>query len=363
MNTAADDRFLSIIAPSLDDKRIHPVRRLEPGAVHRTRAVLSHASGKGANAARAAAALGGRVQLCAFAGPRLRALLEEQFAYNGITLAVADTVQETRSCITVLEEDGRATEFVQEALPVGEDERTEFTRLALRTAAQDGVVLMAGSLPPGLAEDFYVVIANQAYGHGARVVIDAHRFPLRAALAGHPDVVKINREELIATVRDPLANAFPGVAGAHAGSTARADSTTKVDRNTDPGSTANAGNSEADAQPEGTDDERHTDTAALAHTIIEWGARSVVVTDGGKPVLLLKEAEEAEYLSVPEVDVVNAVGSGDAMSGALSLALLRGMPLRDAVRFGIAAGSANAATLLPGDVDSSTVERLYDAIP
>lgn len=330
MNTG-DDRILSIIAPSLDDKRIHPVRRLEPGAVHRTRAVLSHASGKGANAARAAAALGGRVQLCALAGSRLKALLEEQFAYSRVRLVPADTEQETRSCITVIEEDGRSTEFVQEALPIGEEERVEFTRLALRTAAQDGVVLLAGSLPPGLAEDFYVVCANQAYGYGARVVIDAHRFPLRAALAGHPDVVKINREELIATVRDPLANSFPS----------RADRRSL-------------------AKGEG---EAHTDTAACARTLIYWGARCVVVTDGTKPVLLMEEGKEPEYLAVPRVKVVNAVGSGDAMSGALSLALLRGMPLRDAVRFGIAAGSANAATLLPGDIDPATVEKLFDASP
>ena len=353
MNTAAEDRFLSIIAPSLDDKRIHPVRRLQPGAVHRTRAVLSHPSGKGANAARAAAALGGRVQLCAFAGPRLKALLAEQFAYSRVTLAIADTLQETRSCITVLEEDGRATEFVQEALPVGEDERTEFTRLALRAAAQDGVVLMAGSLPPGLAEDFYVVCANQAYGHGARVVIDAHRFPLRAALAGHPDVVKINREELLATVRDPLVNAFPGSAGAHARVAGIAGSALHVH-------SAHPAGTPSDA---GTSDDVGAETVSLARKLIEWGARCVVVTDGRLPVLLLEEGKEAEYLSVPEVEVINAIGSGDAMSGALSLALLRGMPLRDAVRFGIAAGSANAATLLPGDLDPATVERLFDAIP
>lgn len=327
MNTG-DDRRLSIIAPSLDDKRIHPVRRLEPGAVHRTRAVLSHASGKGANAARAAAALGGKVQLCALAGSRLRALLEEQFAYDSVRLVLADTVQETRSCITVLEEDGRSTEFVQEALPIGEEERAEFIRLALRTAARDGVVLLAGSLPPGLAEDFYVVCANQAYGYGARVVVDAHRFPLRAALAGHPEVVKINREELLATVTDPLVNAF-----------------------------------HADAEAAGVGEDADGDTVSLARTLIDWGARCVVVTDGAEPVLLLKEEGEPEYLTVPRIDIVNTVGSGDAMSGALSLALLRGMTLRDAVRFGIAAGSANAATLLPGDVDPATVERLFDAIP
>jgi fructose-1-phosphate kinase PfkB-like protein len=160
------------------------------------------------------------------------------------------------------------------------------------------------------------------------VVIDAHRFPLRVALAGHPDVVKINREELIATVTDPLVNAFP-----------------------------------AAAKPAGAGTNADGDTLSLAGTLIEWGARCVVVTDGSESVLLLEERKEAEFLSVPEVDVVNTVGSGDAMSGALSLALLRGWPLRDAVRFGIAAGAANAATLLPGDIDPATVEELFDAIP
>jgi fructose-1-phosphate kinase PfkB-like protein len=48
----------------------------------------------------------------------------------------------------------------------------------------------------------------------------------------------------------------------------------------------------------------------------------------------------------PPVREVSAVGSGDALTGAFSLALERGLPLDEALRWGAAAGAANAEQLL-----------------
>ncbi|MBR9974878.1 MAG: hypothetical protein KFF77_04810, partial [Bacteroidetes bacterium] len=123
--------MIVIIAPSLDDKRIYPIRSLQPGGVFRSRAVIRHASGKGANAARAAARLGADVSLVAPAGEEFHALLDEQLGYLGVRLEITPTRLPTRSCITVLEENGRATELVQEALPMEKDEVLRFERDAL----------------------------------------------------------------------------------------------------------------------------------------------------------------------------------------------------------------------------------------
>ncbi len=291
--------MIAIIAPSLDDKRIYPVRTLEPGAVHRSRVVLRHASGKGANAARAAAQRGASVVLSALAGTEMRAQLEDQLGYAGVRLLLAETQQPTRCCVTVLDNAGNATEFVQEALPVEEEERAQFTRQSLQCIDGASAVLLAGSLPPGLPKDFYHTCAQRARERGIPVVIDAQGEPLLAALPDSNAVVKINREEFTALRRH-----LPAAGGGDDG---------------------------------------------LAAALLALGASCVIVTDGAAPVRVWRESG-ATVVEVPALRPVNPVGSGDAMSGGVTLALARGDGLDDAIREGIAMGAANVQTLLPGEL-------------
>ncbi len=291
--------MIAIIAPSLDDKRIYPVHRLQAGAVHRSRVALRHASGKGANAARAAAKRGGAVMLCAFAGEDFAPLLEDQLGFLGVRLLVTTTREATRSCVTVLEDEGRATEFVQEALPVEADEAEQFTAHALRCIDGAAAVLLAGSLPPGLPRDFYLTCTRRATARAIPTVIDAQHGTLIAALAASGAVVKINREEF-----GELRASLPGVG---------------------PGDDALAGELQA------------------------RGASCVIVTDGAKPVLAWQGTERMTY-PVPAVRPVNPVGSGDAMSAGITLALAQGSAMDEAIRMGIEMGAANAGTLLPGDL-------------
>lgn len=296
--TVAGFPMIAIIAPSLDDKRIYPIRNLKPGGVLRSRAVIRHASGKGANAARAAARLGANVLLVAPAGEEFRGLLDEQLGYLGVRLLLTGTRLPTRSCITVLEEDGRATELVQEALPMEKDEVVCFERDALGAIDGADAVLLAGSLPGGMQPAFLARCAARAAQRGIPIVCDLQGEALLAAAADVPAVIKINREEFDA-LRSLLDEA-------------------------------------------GDDD-------ALAAALIARGASCVIVTDGPRAVSAWTR-DGVTVHDVPPGDVVNPVGSGDAMSGALTIALADGVPLDEAIRAGIAAGVANARTLLPGEV-------------
>lgn len=304
--------MLAIIAPSLDDKRIYPVGALRPGAVHRSRIVMRHASGKGANAARVAAALGASVRLCAFAGEEMRLLLEEQFACDPVRLDLTATQQPTRSCVTVVEDDGRATELVQEALPVEPAEAEAFLEAARRAIDGASVLLLAGSVPPGMPVDVYAQCILRAQERGTPVIIDAQKQPLLSALVAQPDIVRINREELAAAVERDLT---------------------------------------AD------------DVEAAARELQSLGARTVVVSDGPAPLTMVPHDDRALLLRPPAVETVNSVGSGDAMCGGIAAALLDGRDELEAVRTGIAAGAANAMRLLPGDVDAALVQRIRNMLP
>jgi 6-phosphofructokinase 2 len=69
-----------------------------------------------------------------------------------------------------------------------------------------------------------------------------------------------------------------------------------------------------------------------------------------------------ERLLPIQVPVQSAVGAGDSMVAAIALGLVRGLPLLDAVRFGMAAGAATLMT--PGTelCRRADVERLYAAL-
>ena len=303
--------MITIIAPSLDDKRMYTVPRLQPGAVQRSSVVFRHASGKGVNAARAAVAIGARVTLCAPAGEAMRRLVEEQLADTGFRLQLIDTVQPTRSCITILEEDGRATELVQEALPLSVAEASAFHDAAMDCIGEAETVLLAGSLPPGLADDFYLRCAQQARAHQARVIIDAQRLPLLRPLDVAECLVKINREELGNNLRRMLA-------------------------------------------PE--------EAADGARQLAQRYGATVIVTDGAAPVCVSHEGKAVTRIVPPQVVTVNPVGSGDSMSGVLSVGLHRGLPFEQALREAVAAGAANAATLLPGDVEPVLMQALREKL-
>jgi ribokinase len=70
----------------------------------------------------------------------------------------------------------------------------------------------------------------------------------------------------------------------------------------------------------------------------------------GAPVLITLGADGAlldgERVAAPAVDVVDTTGAGDAVNGALAARLAAGEPLREAVRFALAA--ASLSTQVPG---------------
>jgi 6-phosphofructokinase 2 len=88
----------------------------------------------------------------------------------------------------------------------------------------------------------------------------------------------------------------------------------------------------------------------------------VLVLSLGAGGALWRTATEWERLAAPTVRVRSSVGAGDSLVAGIVLSLSRGRPLREAVRFGVAAGAA--AVMNPGTelCRREDVERLYDQV-
>jgi fructose-1-phosphate kinase PfkB-like protein len=82
-----------------------------------------------------------------------------------------------------------------------------------------------------------------------------------------------------------------------------------------------------------------------AERIRAMGAESVVLSLGSRGAVAVAAGGVIEALP-PRVDAVCPIGSGDAMAAAYAWAMVRKSDHTDAVRWGVAAGTASAR--LPG---------------
>jgi tagatose 6-phosphate kinase len=91
--------------------------------------------------------------------------------------------------------------------------------------------------------------------------------------------------------------------------------------------------------------------------LCERGAQRVVVTAGKEPALAF-DGRSWWRVTPPRVGAVNPIGSGDAFTAGLVWRLLRGENLGEACRWASAVGTANALTMLAGEVRRNDVEQL-----
>lgn len=188
--------------PSLD--RTIEVERLDVGQVHRALSQRVDPGGKGVNVSRAVAAHG-HATLALLPGlgaaaTQFGALLDEA-AVAHLFVPLADAV---RTNITVVEADGTTTKINETGrLSRAADEMLLLDAVAGRLDGAHWLV-GSGSLPPGMAPDFYVRLIEVGHTHGARVAVDTSGEPLALAAKAGPDLIKPNREELEEFVESSL---------------------------------------------------------------------------------------------------------------------------------------------------------------
>lgn len=297
-------------------QRTQRFTNLTLGAVNRARETLVTASGKGVNVARVITTLGAEARLIQILGGGSGRFVAETLDREEVphqTIWDEDDAP-TRTCLTILPDDGPTTELVEEARLLSVHDLS-LIRAACKTALLESKALCcSGSLPPGTPETFYAELVHEARMLGIPTIVDGQKAPLKAALAERPFLVKPNREEAAATLGLTL-----------------------------------TGDAEADAIQAIT---------ALTDAGAEWALVSM-----GKVGAVLGNGQQFWRVIPPVVDAVNPIGSGDSLSAGLTVGYTsRGMAVPDAVAFGTACAAANCLTTTSGVVDPAEVERLLPQV-
>jgi 6-phosphofructokinase 2 len=270
--------------------------------------------GGGINVSRAIRKLGGDSLAIYTAGGPTGDLLHSLLENEGVRQDVVAVKAWTRENLYVLEEATRHQyRFIMPGAPLEEVDWHRCLEKLTKLPRKPAYLVASGSLPPGVPDDFFCRLARVGRQIGSRVLLDTGQPALGLALREGVYLIKPNLHELCELSGRDLR------------------------------------------------DEPHQAEAALE--LVHSGRCEVVVLSLGPAGALFATADGTERLRSPSVRVHSRVGAGDSMLAGITLALSRGMALRAAVRFGIAAGAA--ATLNPGTqlCGREDTERLFDLTP
>jgi 1-phosphofructokinase family hexose kinase len=265
--------------------------------------------GKGFNVSRMLKSLGASSTAVGFLGGRSGELLQHGLQDLGIGTDFVSVDGETRTNISIVTESHDHYIKVNEKGPlvVAEKQEELLARIDATTQPGDWWVL-AGSLPPGVSEDFYARILQVLNRHQAKAILDTTGESLRLGCAGQPFLVKPNVEE---------AGALTGLAM-----------------------------------------EGPAGIAAAAQAIRQMGAQNVVISMG-KAGALLQTAEGTWLVSSPKIQERNPIGAGDSMVGGVVWGLTQGHPLGEALTWGVASGAASASQSGTEVGSRSLIEALH----
>lgn len=185
------------------------------GESQRARRSLHLAGGKPLNVARTLRRLGVPVRLVAPLGGRLgpREIILQAAADLGIDLTAVGIQGETRTCVIVADTATGQSSVVNELGPTLSDgEAAALRDAALGSIRPGDLVLLSGSLPPGVPVDLYAEMVIRGRSLGARAIVDTSGEPLRLALEADPWALKVNEEEIQAIAHGPFSEALAQVA-------------------------------------------------------------------------------------------------------------------------------------------------------
>ncbi|MEZ4593746.1 MAG: 1-phosphofructokinase [Chloroflexota bacterium] len=249
--------------------------------------------GKGFNVSRMLASLGARSVALGFAGGQAGQLLAEMLAALDVETAFTWIDGETRTNVSIVTHQHDRYLKVNESGPAitEADQQALLAQVAQLVQPGDWWVL-AGSLPPGVPSTIYAQMVALIQSGGGQVILDTSGAALFEGCGERPFLIKPNDSE---------ASSLSGM---------------------------------GIESPE--------DAAAAANQIQKLGPQNVVISLG-KAGAIFSDGPIAWLAESPRIEERNPIGAGDSMVGGLVYGLSQGLPVAEALQWGIACGAATAS--------------------
>jgi 1-phosphofructokinase len=273
-----------------------------------------HAGGQGVWQARMISTFGVPVVLCASLGGEAGDVLEHLLPSEGVELRAVRVGTRNGGYVHDRRDGDRDPVAEAPGGPLDRHEQDALYEIVLREGIEHGTAILAGpNSDRVIPASLYRRLAIDLSANGCQVVADLAGERLDAVLAGGPAVLKVSHEELIEDGRA------------------------------------------ADDDP-----------AALVQamrTLREEGAGTVIVSRAADPALAMPEGtDDVLEIHMPPLQPAEPRGAGDSMTAGVVASLVRGAPVREALRTGAACGALNVVRRGLGTGGEAAIRTLAERV-
>lgn len=286
------------------------IDRFLSGETMRPNRVVTGVGGKGLDTALVLQKLGAPVHAISFAAGYNGQMLADLLRERDVPVEFIWVPGETRVAHVIVETDfNRHSHITTSGYTVSAQDCDTFTKSICQHALQASWAIIGGTLPGGAPVSLYREIIALLHQNQVQVLIDSAGKPSLEALAATPEIVKMNQQEFSHTFQTrPIS--MVGWLG------------------------------------------------AVRNVMHRFYLQNFVLTCGRKGLLAF--TPQATYLaSAPQQQEVNAAGSGDAVSAALTYRLSLGDSWQSALHWAVAAGAAVVLTEGTAECQIADVQHIH----
>jgi len=303
------------VTPNAAVDKTLTVPNFRTGFRHRASESLTLPGGKGVNIARALKTLGEPTIVTGLVGGRAGQQIVEGLTRENILNDFVHIAGESRTSTAVVDPTTMTQTEVVEYGPVVTAAETAGLLDKIEYLAKGArFVVLAGSLPRKVSEDFYATVLARIRKHRCFVVLDSAGEPLRRGVRGRPNLVIPNLRE----AEDLVGHEFH-------------------------------------------DDQDLVDATGM---VCEMGARNVIIKTQHGCVARFQVGRKQRVFraSIVHLDaVVSTVGSGDVFLAGFISARFRKLDLPECLRHALAAGAASTQRYGAGVLDADAAASLLES--
>ncbi|MFC9416588.1 tagatose-6-phosphate kinase [Bacillus mobilis] len=297
--------------PSVDIS--YPIHELKLDVVNRVEAVHKTAGGKGLNVARVIAQMEEGVLATGVLGGTIGEYIIQELNKVNISNDFLKIKKESRNCIAILHE-GMQTEILESGPTLSKEEGARFLEKFEFLLATASLVTISGSLPKGLPTNYYYQMLEICHKNGIPIIMDSSGESLKQAMVHKekPFAIKPNTAELSQLL----------------------------------GIDVEAGIIDL--------------KQVLNHELftgIEW-----IIMSMGSEGAFVKHGEDYYRVTIPKIEVVNPVGSGDATVAGLAVALHQNQTVETVLKTAMTTGMLNTMEAGTGYINMNKFKHYFDLV-
>ncbi len=300
------------VTPNVALDKTYLVDGFHINKIHRPVEMRTSAGGKGVNVARVLKTLGRQALATGFCGGHVGEQVVELIGEEGISHDFVCVNGESRLALAVIDtRTGTQTEVNENGPEICEAELDSIFAKVREHLQASTVLVLSGSCPPGVPNDFYARLITMANEAGAKAILDASGVQLINGVKALPYMAKPNVLEL--------------------------------------------------GHITGREMSGWEDVHAQAEALVKTGIQVMAVTMGSRGAMVTN-GKQAFMATPPKIDFVSAVGSGDSFTAGFVDAMLSGESLERQLVMGTSAGTANAATYCAGFCTKESIMEIAQRV-